>query len=29
MKLNSEHLLELASPEIKVIWKMLYFSDTA
>ena len=29
MKLNSEHLLELAILEINAIWRMQYFSDTA
>ena len=28
MKLNSEHLFELATLEVNVIWRMEYFSDT-
>ena len=28
MKLNSEHLFELATLEVNAIWKMEYFSDT-
>ena len=28
-KLNSEHLFELATPEINAIQRMQYFSDTA
>ena len=29
MKLNSEHLLEIAILGINAIWRMQYFSDTA
>ena len=29
IKLNSEHLLELATPEINEIWRMQYFSGIA
>ena len=29
MKLNSEHLFELATLEINAVWRVQYFLDTA